>query len=116
MLCRCFKVLIALSTQPGALYFLEPMDPGKYVSYYETVAEPLAFSQLARRLRSAARGEADVIDVTLTLTSTLAVVLVVVSACKLTLTTISTFALAFVVALELTLTLTLTLALVMPSS
>ncbi|CAM9699954.1 unnamed protein product [Scytosiphon promiscuus] len=33
------------------------MDPGKYMSYYETVAEPLAFAQLARRLRAAARRE-----------------------------------------------------------
>lgn len=55
---RCFKILVALSTQTGALYFLRPMDPGKYVSYYETVAEPLAFAQLARRLRAAARGAA----------------------------------------------------------
>ena len=52
--CRCFKVLVALSTQTGALYFLHPMDPAKYMSYYETVAEPLAFAQLARRLRVAA--------------------------------------------------------------
>lgn len=35
------------------------MDPGKYVTYYDTVAEPLAFSQLARKLRVAARGERD---------------------------------------------------------
>ncbi|CAN0369436.1 unnamed protein product, partial [Ectocarpus sp. 13 AM-2016] len=32
------------------------MDPGKYMSYYETVAEPLAFAQVARRLRAVARG------------------------------------------------------------
>ena len=47
---------MALATQPGAVFFLAPMDPGKYMTYYETVAEPLAFSQLAKRLRSAAQG------------------------------------------------------------
>ena len=57
-MCRCFKVLVALSTQTGALYFLHPMDPAKYMSYYETVAEPLAFAQLARRLRVAAAAAA----------------------------------------------------------
>lgn len=49
---------MALSTQTGALYFLHPMDPGKYMSYYETVAEPLAFAQVARRLRVAAAAAA----------------------------------------------------------
>ncbi|CAM9994119.1 unnamed protein product, partial [Discosporangium mesarthrocarpum] len=51
---RCFAVLRALASQPSVSYFMEPVDPARNASYFDTIVKPLALSDVGHALRASA--------------------------------------------------------------